>query len=52
MVGDRAGDIIAGQNVGLRTVLAESGYGLARLEAKVAPDFIIRDLREMAELLR
>ncbi len=52
MVGDRAGDIIAGQNVGLRTVLAESGYGLARLEAKVASDFIIRDLREMAELLR
>ena len=51
MVGDRAGDVIAGENAGLQTVLAESGYGLARLEAEVAPDHIIQDLRELTEVL-
>lgn len=51
MVGDRAGDVIAGENAGLQTVLAESGYGLARLEAEVAPDHIIQDLRELTEIL-
>lgn len=52
MVGDRAGDVMAGQNAGLQTVLVESGYGLKRLEAEVVPDHIIGDLREITEILR
>lgn len=52
MVGDRAGDIIAGQNIGVKTILVESGYGLDRLEEQVKPDYICRDLRNVAELLK
>lgn len=51
MVGDRAGDIIAGQNAGVKTILVESGYGTERLEEKVMPDYVCRDLREAVELL-
>lgn len=49
MVGDRAGDIIAGQNAGVKTILVESGYGTERLEEKVAPNYVCRDLREVVE---
>lgn len=51
MVGDRAGDILAGQNVGVRTVLLESGYGSEKLEEDVVPDYIFRDLRGVLEIL-
>lgn len=51
MVGDRAGDIVAGQNVGVKTILVESGYGTAKLEEKVEADHVCRDLREVAEML-
>ncbi len=51
MVGDRAGDIIAGQNMGLRTILLESGYGTAGLEKEVRPDYIFNDLRDVIEIL-
>lgn len=51
MVGDRASDILAGQNVGVRTILLESGYGSMRLEADVTPDYIVQDLREVVQLL-
>jgi HAD-superfamily hydrolase, subfamily IIIA len=51
MVGDRAGDIIAGQNAGLKTILLESGYGTARLEEDVMPDYVVDDLRSVLELL-
>ncbi|MCM1326549.1 MAG: HAD family hydrolase [Bacteroidales bacterium] len=46
MVGDRAADILCGQNAGLKTVLLESGYGTARLERPVTPDFVYKDLEE------
>lgn len=46
MVGDRAADILCGQNAGLKTVLLESGYGTMRLEQPVKPDFVYRDLEE------
>ncbi len=45
MVGDRASDIILGENAGLITVLLESGYGSVQLEEHVTPDFIYTDLR-------
>lgn len=48
LVGDRASDIICGQNAGLKTVLLESGYGTKHLEQKVAADQICRDLKEFA----
>lgn len=44
MVGDRASDILAGQNAGLQTVLLESGYGTKRLEGNVNPDLILENL--------
>lgn len=47
-VGDRASDIQAGIAAGLRTVLLESGYGTARLEAPVRPDHVMEDLEELA----
>lgn len=46
MVGDRAADILCGQNAGLKTVLLESGYGTMRLEQPVKPDFVCKDLAE------
>ena len=51
MVGDRAGDIIAGQNVGIKAILLESGYGTARLEEDVVPDYVVDDLRGVLEVL-
>lgn len=51
MVGDRAGDILAGQNAGAKTILVESGYGTAGLESEVTPDYVLGDLREVVEVL-
>lgn len=51
MVGDRASDILLGQNAGLTTVLLESGYGTKRLEQEVTPDYILKDLREIISIL-
>lgn len=51
MVGDRAGDILTGKGMGIKTVLLESGYGSRRLEQDVQPDYCLRDLRRLVELL-
>lgn len=51
MVGDRACDIILGQNAGIKTVLLDSGYGSERLEEDCSPDFIMEDLTEFTEYL-
>lgn len=51
MVGDRASDILTGQKVGIKTILVESGYGSAKLEKQVVPDYILDDLRDVVELL-
>ena len=51
MVGDRADDMIAGQNMGLRTILLESGYGTSGLEKEVEPDYIFNDLRDVIGIL-
>lgn len=51
VVGDRAGDILAGQNAGVKTILVESGYGTAGLEEKVEPDYVCQDLRDAMRLL-
>ncbi len=52
MVGDRAGDILAGQKAGVRTILLESGYGTAGLEKEIEPDYIFPDLRDIISVLR
>lgn len=52
MVGDRASDIVAGQNAGLKTILLESGYGTANLETGVVPDYVLSDLRDILYVLR
>ncbi|MDE7307054.1 MAG: HAD-IIIA family hydrolase [Lachnospiraceae bacterium] len=51
MVGDRASDIILGNNVGIYTVLLESGYGSKRLESEVMPDYKFLDLYQFAEFI-
>lgn len=51
LVGDRASDIMTGQNAGIRTVLLESGYGTANLESNVTPDYIFKDLRNVIQIL-
>lgn len=51
MVGDRAGDILAGTKMGIKTVLLESGYGLENLEEDVRPDYCLVDLKHFVELL-
>ena len=51
MVGDRASDILTGQNAGIKTILLESGYGTARLEQGVTPDYIMKDLRDVLTIL-
>ena len=51
MVGDRAGDVMAGQNAGVKTVLVESGYGSERLESDVTPDYLFEDLRDVVGIL-
>lgn len=52
MVGDRASDILCGQNAGIRTVLLESGYGTKRLEQNVKPDVICTDLWEFTKKIK
>lgn len=52
MVGDRAGDILAGIKMGVKTVLLESGYGSSNLEQYVKPDYCLEDLRHFVELLK
>ena len=39
-------------NAGIPTVLLESGYGTARLEEEVTPDYIMNDLRGVINMLR
>lgn len=51
MVGDRATDILAGEALGLTTVLLESGYGTKGLEQDVSPDYIFEDLREFVKTM-
>lgn len=51
MVGDRACDIQLGQNVGIKTVLLESGYGTLRIEAEVRQDYLFNDLKEFVNWL-
>jgi len=50
MVGDRASDIKAGHNAGVKTVLVLTGVGeQTRLEGKVTPDHIAVDLNAAAD---
>lgn len=50
-IGDRATDIILGQNVKLKTILVNSGYGVKRLEYPVSPDYIFENLLSFAKFL-
>lgn len=51
LVGDRASDILAGKRAGLITVLVRTGYGAAKLEQPVEPDYVFADLGEFADYL-
>lgn len=51
MVGDWGSDIIARQNAGVKTILVKSGYEMDGMENSVEPDFVLGDLRDVAEML-
>lgn len=51
MVGDRTSDILLGKKAGMKTILAESGYGTAHLDPDVLPDYVVNDLRDIMEIL-
>ncbi len=51
MAGDRASDILAGQRMGLHTILLESGYGKDNLEFNVMPDYYAQDLRSVCRII-
>lgn len=48
-VGDRAVDILTGENANITTILVESGYGSQKLEVDVKPDYIMNDLRDVVD---
>jgi D-glycero-D-manno-heptose 1,7-bisphosphate phosphatase len=48
MIGDRAGDVLAGAAAGCRTFLVERPYSRAET---CRPDFVVRDLAEAAETI-
>lgn len=48
-VGDRTSDIETGKNMGIRTVLLESGYGSERLEKKIKADMVLDNLQEFVK---
>ena len=51
MIGDRASDIMAGRNAGLKTVLVCTGYGPQRLEQEVKPDLVYPNLEQFVNHL-
>lgn len=51
MIGDRASDILAGRNLGIRTILLESGYGKRNLEFQIEPDYYAADLCFACDLI-
>lgn len=50
-IGDKTGDVLAGQQAGIRTVLVKTGHAGADKEFDVKPDFIAENLHEAAKLI-
>jgi D-glycero-D-manno-heptose 1,7-bisphosphate phosphatase len=46
MIGDKASDILCGQNAGTKTIFIQTGYAI---DAPCAPDFIAANMTEAAE---
>ncbi|MGR3317569.1 MAG: D-glycero-alpha-D-manno-heptose-1,7-bisphosphate 7-phosphatase [Candidatus Anammoxibacter sp.] len=54
MVGDTPGDILAGKNAGCKTAIIDKGkefYDIKRDTNEVQPDYIVKNLHEVAMLL-
>ncbi|HWF09757.1 MAG TPA: HAD family hydrolase [Bryobacteraceae bacterium] len=52
-VGDKACDVELGRNLGGVTMLVRTGYGEEALRAaSVSPDYVVRDLKEAAEVAK
>ncbi len=50
-IGDKASDVELGRNCGGVTILVRTGYGEEQLRQNLArPDYVVRDLKEAAEL--
>lgn len=51
MVGDRESDITTGINIGIKTVLLESIYNEEALNSKISADYVLKDLREVINII-
>lgn len=52
MIGDKALDVVLGQNAGMRTVLVKTGYGAEHLDSLPKPaDVVARDLSEAVDAI-
>lgn len=49
--GDRATDLLTGENAGTKTILLRTGYGFGPLEKPVVPDAVYDDLEEFVKSL-
>lgn len=49
IIGDTTTDIAAGKNIGLRSVLVNTGYGGRDLKEKVKPDYIFENLKDASK---
>jgi len=53
MIGDKSTDILAGQNIGAKTILVKTGYGGKEPGFKeVKPDYIVGSLSEAVEIIK
>ena len=50
LIGDRASDIEAGKNAGLKTILLRTGYGMQDEKKGLDPDYVCDDLREAVKV--
>lgn len=50
-IGDRTGDILAGQRVGTKTILVQTGYGGTDNLHNVKPDAIAKNLEEATSII-
>lgn len=51
IIGDSETDIKSGKNAGIKTVLVEYGFGKIDLAKSFNPDFIVRNTKELREIL-
>lgn len=51
LIGDRTGDIKAGENLGIPTILVKTGYGGKDNTYNVIPDYVSRNFKDAADII-